>query len=136
MNTFRLGVRVKFYWNSSKLQCFCKFRWLYWKIYFKIYQTTTSSYSRIDLELIKNKLFPVKKWVIQVIVYIIMLTRSSEMILRYTWNALRWSHFYAKFRVVSGNMRKSFLNLIWLASCCGPSRWAIRNTEKENQFEF
>ena len=51
----------------------------YRKSHIKIYQTTTSFYSKTDLKLIKNRFFLVKKCEIQVIVFIMnMLTRSSD----------------------------------------------------------
>ena len=105
--------------NTSKVQCSCKFRWFHRKNHIKIYQTTTSLYSNKHLKLIKNIFLPVKKWEIQIIVYIIMLTRFSKRIfnpmrytgiLRWTWNVLKLSYFYEKFRVVSGNMRNYLLN--------------------------
>ena len=58
----------------------CKFRWLHRKNRIKLYETTTSFYSKKDLKFIKNRFFLVKKWKIQVIVFMIMLTRSSENI--------------------------------------------------------
>ena len=49
-----------------------------------IFQTTTSFYSKKDLKIIKHRFFLVKKKLeIQVIVCMIMLTRSSEKILRF-----------------------------------------------------
>ena len=47
----------------------------------KIYQTISSFYSKKVLSLLKYGLFLVKKLEIQVIVSMIMLTRSSERIL-------------------------------------------------------
>ena len=64
-----------------------KLRSLHRKDHIKIDHTTTSFYSKKDLKLIKNKKFLVEKLEIQVIVFMIMPTLSSEWILdpmRYT----------------------------------------------------
>ena len=60
--------------NTSKVQWSCKFRWLHRRINIKIYQTTNR------FELNKKQIFLVKKRDNQIIVLMIMLTRSSERI--------------------------------------------------------
>ena len=56
------------------------FSWLHRKNHIKIYQTTTSFYSKKDLKLIKNRKFLVKNWENSGNCIMIMLTYSSEMI--------------------------------------------------------
>ena len=57
-----------------------KFWWFYGKNLIKIYQTISSFCSKQDFNLIKNRMISSKKWEIQVILFMIMPSRSSAMI--------------------------------------------------------
>ena len=105
----------------SKYQRFYKFWWLYRKNYIKIYQAVSSFYAETDLNSIKKYgSFLMNKWETQVIISIIVLTRSSERIFnpsRYTCciydyahsffgeefqsNALYWFHSFAYLNFLS-----------------------------------
>ena len=81
---------VQFFLNTSKFQRFYKFRWFNRKNHIKIYQNTTSFYSKVDLKLFKNRFFLVRKGKIHVIAFMIMLTRFSERI----FNTTRYAGMY------------------------------------------
>ena len=81
------------------------------KNYIKTYQTTTSFYLKKKLKLIKTIFFPVKKWKIQVILFMNMLTRSSERI----FNPMRYSGIVWT-AVISSLWKFSFIS--WLCSEC------------------
>ena len=68
---FYFNVLFVIYKNSDELHR---------NYHIKIYQTTSTFYSKKYLMLIKNIYFLVKKWEIQVIVFMIMRTRSSGRI--------------------------------------------------------
>ena len=78
MTNFRFVYSVFFSRITYKDQCFCKFQRLHRKNPIKIYQTVTSFCSIIYLKLIENRFFLGKKYEIQVIASMIMLTRSTE----------------------------------------------------------
>ena len=59
-----------FFLFTSKVHQFCEFRWLHQKNHIKIYQTTSSFYYNFCFKLIKNRLILVKKWEIQIIVFL------------------------------------------------------------------
>ena len=109
MKNSRFFFAVFFSRNNSKFQWFCKFRWLDRK---KSHQSSTSFYSTTDIKLIKKNFFQVKKWEIQVVIFMIRLTRSSKRIfnpMRYTG----WEFVRANIRNQSERVFETAGSLAW-----------------------